>query len=56
MNFKISVEEQLFLMEWFEVKDPELSVTLFLEILAKEGILSQELPTYLKKVMKRMNI
>lgn len=55
-NVKITKEEQIFLMEWFEVSDPQLGIEKFVDVMALEGLNSTHFLKCLKRVMKEMKI
>lgn len=49
----LSVEEQLYLMTMFEVKDPQKAIEKFVELMVLERANPQDLNKYLKKIMKK---
>lgn len=54
-KFYLTKDEQIFLMEWLEIDDPEEAVTKFASLMMEEGVRIDHLQESLKKVMKRVN-
>jgi hypothetical protein len=50
----LSVEEQVFLMEWLEINDPIQAVERFAVLMVKEKVDPTQLQDYLKKVMAKV--
>ena len=50
----LSVEEQLFLIEWLEIDDPVQAVERFAVLMIKEKADPAQLQDYLKKVMAKV--
>lgn len=50
----LSVEEQLFLIEWLEIDDPVQAVERFAVLMVKEKADPTELSDYIKKIMAKV--
>ena len=50
----LSIEEQVFIMEWLEIDDPIQAVERFAVLMVKEKADPGELKDYLKKVMAKV--
>ena len=50
----LTVEEQVFLMEWLELNDPTKAAEKFAKILTEERASAQDMKKYIQKIMKGM--
>lgn len=54
-KFYLTKDEQIFLMDWLEIEDPEQAVTKFAELMSKESVKIDHFQECLVKVMKKVN-